>query len=222
VGQRGRRHLVPCADCFGRFQASYWNEGSVTLVRHVSKRLMLSLPLHRRDRPERELDDPRPAGRCSPTSLMGGWSQIQSALKTMQPTRRSFANHLLPALGSRRRLDHRSGFRSRECVATDRSEDGSRQFDVLRAISPTRSNRCPAAVTMSWCQAASGQARDRHSLTPATYENRRRTPEMYRPMVWIGAVLGLRWGEVAGLQSERWTSFKERSRWPLSLVATVD
>ena len=68
------------------------------------------------------------------------------------------------------RLDHAgpdSG--SRECVGNrSRSEDGSPS--VRRSQGDLRlrgRNRCPAAVTMSWCQAASGHARRR-------IENRRR------------------------------------------------
>jgi len=82
-----------------------------------------------------------------------------------------------------------------------RSEDGSPS--VRRSQGDLRlrgRNRCPAAVTMSCVKLPAVEARDRTRSRRDVLRIADATPEMYRPMVWIGAVLGLRWGEVAGLQ----------------------
>jgi len=89
-----------------------------------------------------------------------------------------------------------------EWTADRAARTARRQFDVLRAIfayavatdallrSPCRGVKLPAI-----------EPPDRRSLTPDdVLRIADATPERYRSMVWIGAVLGLRWGEVAGLQ----------------------
>ena len=56
--------------------------------------------------------------------------------------------------------------------------------------SPCRNIRLPAV----------GRSK-RHDLTPADVAKIAEVmPDRYRPMVWVGGVLGLRWSEVIGLK----------------------
>jgi len=194
---------------FGRFQASYWNEG----IRHVGEDTFPTktdafayLSTVETDLRRGTWIDPE-AGRKMFADLADGWlvSNPVKRSSTMQRDEAIVRNHLLPALGSAA-VGSITRVRIQDLVnvwATDRAaRTVRRQFDVLRAIfayavatdallrSPCRGVKLPAV-----------EARDRHSLTPGdVLRIADATPEMYRPMVWIGAVLGLRWGEVAGLQ----------------------
>jgi integrase len=123
----------------------------------------------------------------------------------MQRDEAIIRNHLLPVLGSaaigsvtRVRVQELVNSWTTECAA----RTVRRQFDVLRAVfmyavatdallrSPCRGVKLPEV-----------EARNRRTLTPDDVSRiAEATPVRYRPMVWIGAVLGLRWGEVAGLQ----------------------
>jgi len=210
VGQRGRRHFGSVRRLpSGRFQASYWNEG----IRHVGEDTFPTktdafayLSTVETDLRRGTWIDPE-AGRKMFADLADGWlvSNPVKRSSTMQRDEAIVRNHLLPALGSAA-VGSITRVRIQDLVnvwATDRAaRTVRRQFDVLRAIfayavaidallrSPCRGVKLPAV-----------EARDRHSLTPGdVLRIADATPEMYRPMVWIGAVLGLRWGEVAGLQ----------------------
>jgi integrase len=124
---------------------------------------------------------------------------------TLQRDAAIVRNHLLPELG-RAAIGSISRVRIQELVNTWASDCAARtarrQFDVLRAIlayavatdallrSPCNGVKLPAI-----------EVPDRPPLTPDDVSRiAGATPEAYRAMVWIGAVLGLRWGEVAGLQ----------------------
>lgn len=117
-------------------------------------------------------------------------------------------NHLLPALGERPlgAITQRevqglvSAWSKRSAPRTV-----SRQYDVLRAVlaaavqsdlivrSPCRNIRLPAAGALSRPElTAEGLAAVAESVGPD-----------WEPMVWLGALLGLRWGECAGLRLGR-------------------
>ena len=193
----------------GRFQASYWNEG----VRHIGEDTFPTkadafayLSTIETDMRRGSWIDPE-AGRKMFADLAHAWLASNPAKRssTMQRDEAIVRNHLLPALGSAS-IGSITRIRIQDLVnawTTDRAaRTVRRQFDVLRAIfayavaidallrSPCRGVKLPAL-----------EARNRLALTPADVSRiADATPEMYRPMVWIGAVLGLRWGEAAGLQ----------------------
>jgi len=112
VGQRGRRHFGSVRRLpSGRFQASYWNEG----IRHVGEDTFPTktdafayLSTVETDLRRGTWIDPEAGRKMSPTSLMGGWSQIQSSAQARcSATRRSFA------IISFRRSEARRSARSR-------------------------------------------------------------------------------------------------------------
>ncbi len=94
-----------------------------------------------------------------------------------------------------------------------------RQYGTLRAI-------FTFAVECEWlartpCRAVklpSVSSTRRHALTPdAVAAIARATQPRYRPMVWLGAVLGLRWSEAAGLRVGRLDSLQ----WTLTVAEAV-
>jgi integrase len=113
--------------------------------------------------------------------------------------------HIIPSLG-RTRLDQVSPHQIQQLVnewALHRAARSVRRdYDVVRAIlsyavsndwlarSPCRNIRLPAV----------GRSK-RHDLTPDDVAKIAESlPDRYRPMVWVGGVLGLRWSEVIGLK----------------------
>ena len=184
MGQRGRRHFGSVRRLpSGRFQASYWNEG----IRHVGEDTfptktdaLAYLSTVETDLRRGTWIDPE-AGRKMFADLADGWLVSNPAKRssTMQRDEAIVRNHLLPALESAA-VGSITRVRIQDLVnvwATDRgSEDGSPS--VRRSQGDLRlrgRNRCPAAVTMSWCQAASGRG-SRSTLAHARrrIENRRR------------------------------------------------
>ena len=116
--------------------------------------------------------------------------------------------HILPTLGALR-LDQISPFEVQQLVngwsRHRAARTVRRDYDVVRAV-------CSYAVSNDWlvrtpCRnirlPAVPRAK-RHDLTPAdAVRIAGALPERYRAMVWVGAVLGLRWSEVIGLKVAR-------------------
>ena len=116
--------------------------------------------------------------------------------------------HILPTLGALR-LDQISPLEIQQLVNEWSRHRAARtvrrDYDVVRAVSsyavsndwlvrtPCRNIRLPAVP----------QAK-RHGLTPADVVRiAEAISERYRAVVWVGAVLGLRWSEVIGLKVAR-------------------
>jgi integrase len=210
VSERGRRHFGSVRKLPSRrFQASYWNDG----IRHVGEDTFPSkadalayLSTVETDLRRGAWIDPEASQRTF-SDLADQWLGSNPAKRsnTMQRDAGIIRNHLLPALGptpigsiTRVRIQELVN----EWTADSAARTARRQFDVLRAIfayavatdallrSPCRGVKLPAV-----------EPPDRRSLTPDdVLRIADATPARYRSMVWIGAVLGLRWGEVAGLQ----------------------
>lgn len=192
----------------GRYQASYWHN----VARHVAPETFpskgdaqrwlsdLETSIHRG-----EWVDPA-GGRMSVAELADRW-------KTRDPSKRKSTRarddailrlHILPTLGSRRLREVTAPDIQRlvnDWTAAQAPRTVDRQYDVLRAI-------FTYAVRSDWI--ARTPCRD--IKLPSVTGTRRTTLTVedisaiaeaidprYEPMVWLGAVLGLRWAEVAGL-----------------------
>ena len=116
--------------------------------------------------------------------------------------------HILPTLGALR-LDQISPFEIQQLVNEWSRHRAARtvrrDYDVVRAV-------CSYAVSNDWlvrtpCRNVRLPAvprAKRYDLTPADVVRiAEAIPERYRAMVWVGAVLGLRWSEVIGLKVAR-------------------
>jgi len=192
----------------GRYQASYW----YNVTRHVASETFatkgdaqrwlsnVETTIHKG-----EWVDPA-GGRMTVADLAERW-------KTHDPSKRSSTKardetilriHILPTLGRRSLREVTPSDVQRivnEWTQTQAPRTVDRQYDVLRAIfayavrsewlsrTPCRGIKLPA-VTSTRRRALSVE--DVISLAEAMAPR-------YRPMVWLGAVLGLRWAEVAGL-----------------------
>jgi len=147
------------------------------------------------------------AGRLSFEVVAAHWYVSNPAKResTLAREEVSLRLHIIPSLGQTR-LDQVSSHRIQQLVNewTQRRSARSvrRDYDVLRAIfsyavandwlarSPCRNIRLPAVDRSK-----------RHDLTPDDVGKiADRMPDRYRPMVWVGGVLGLRWSEVIGLK----------------------
>jgi integrase len=206
----GRRHFGSVRKLpSGRWQASYWHEGT----RHVAPATLPTKGDALAFLAEMETELARgswidPSGgqltfgeladrwlRSNPAKRSSSWARDDAILR----------NHLRPVLGevpiasvSKANVQQLVN----EWTARAAPRTVRRQYEVIRAVfayavandllqrSPCRAVRLPAP-----------ERGRRRVLTPAHVASiAAATPEPYRAMVWIGAVLGLRWGEVAGLQ----------------------
>lgn len=193
----------------GRYQASYWHDGSrhagaVTFTTKAEARAYLdtvSADLHRGT-----WIDPI-AGTMRVAELAEHWL---AANPTKRVTTRATDEimlrvHLLPTLG-RRRIAQVVPADVHGLVSTWATSSAPRtvrrRYGVLRAMfafavecdwlarSPCRGVKLPAVTSTR-----------RHTLAPDDVEAIAiATPEEYRLMIWLGAVLGLRWSETAGLR----------------------
>ncbi len=194
------------------WEASYWNNGR----RHVAPSAFptkteateylssVQTAIHRN-----AWVDPA-AGRMLFEVVAAQWFVSNPAKResTLAREEVSLRVHIIPTLGQRR-LDQISPFSIQQLVnewAQHReARSVRRDYDVVRAVfsyavandwlarSPCRNIRLPAFDRSK-----------RHDLTPDDVANiADGIPERYRPMVWIGAVLGLRWSEVIGLKVGR-------------------
>ncbi len=193
----------------GRYQASYWHDG----VRHVADETFAAkadalsfLSNVETDLARGILVDPK-AGRMTVNELAEEWlaSNPGKRAGTLERDRAILRLHVLPVLGRRSvgsvtkvDVQHLIG----RWAGIQAPRTVRRQYDVVRAVfsyavatdrigrTPCRSINLPQAPTLS-----------RPGLTPADISRlAAETSEAMRPMVWLGGVLGLRWGEVAGLQ----------------------
>jgi integrase len=194
----------------GRWQASWWHEGS----RHVATDTfaMKADALSYLSTVEADISrgvniDPR-AGRITVRELAEEWFSSNPGKRrgSLQRDEAILRLHVLPDLG-RKQVSSVTKVEVQNLVRTWSAERAPRtvrrQYDVLRAVfayavatdrigrSPCRSIKLPQP-----------EALDRPSLSPADIARlAAATPAPLRPMIWIGGVLGLRWGEVAGLQA---------------------
>jgi integrase len=212
--ERGRRHFGSIRKLpSGRWQASYWHEGS----RHVAaspfpaKAYALAWISTVESDILRGTWVDRTAGKMLFGELAGRWLESNPAKRqsTFERDEAIIRLHLLATLGQVQ-IASITRMKVQELVNTWVASSCAprtvrRQYDVLRAIfafaddndelvrTPCRQIKLPAA----------GKGRGRALTTVDVARIAEATPVLYRPMVWIGAVLGLRWGEVAGLQ---WSS----------------
>ena len=192
----------------GRYQASYWHN----VTRHVAPETFpskgdaqrwlsnIETSIHRG-----EWVDPA-GGRMTVAELADSW-------KTRDPSKRKSTRardeailrlHILPALGSKRLREVTPPDIQRlvnDWTAKQAPRTVDRQYDVLRAL-------FTYAVHSDWIT----RTPCRDIKLPSVTETRRTTLTVedivaiaeaidprYESMVWLGAVLGLRWAEVAGL-----------------------
>lgn len=203
----------------GRYQASYWQGGrrhvaEVTFRTKGDARTFLdtvSADMHRG-----LWTDPTD-GEITVTKLSELWlaSNPTKRATTQATDEIALRVHILPALGGMQiakvKPPHIHALIS-EWGANAAPRTVRRQYATLRAMfafavqcdwisrTPCRAVKLPTVTSTR-----------RHTLTPeAVTAIAEATEAPYRPMVWIGAVLGLRWSEVAGLRVGR-VDFLQRS-----------
>ena len=193
----------------GRWQASYWHEG----VHHhapttfASKADVLAfLSTVEADLRRGAWLDPR-SGQVTFDELAKEWLTSNPAKRssTMSRDEAILRNHLVPVLGdvpisSVTKLQLQQMINAWTSEAAPRTV--RRQFDVLRAVfAYAVANEMLARTPCGGAKLPAAQIRRRVALRPEDVAAiAGATREEYRGMVWVGAVLGLRWGEVAGLQ----------------------
>ena len=195
-----------------RFQASYWHDG----VRHVASSTFTTatdakdwLTTEKSKVLRGSWIDPS-AGNVTVNELSTQWLTANPGKRESTLARDEIAlrRHIRPILGDRRIVSITpvdvqnlvSRWSDSQAPGTTR-----RNYDVLRAVfsyavqsdflvrSPCRNVHLPEVV-----------AQTRDLLTPDDVSRiGEAMPEAYRLTVWFGAVLGLRWGEVAGLHVRR-------------------
>jgi len=210
----GRRHFGNVRKLpSGRYQASYWHEGE----RHTAADTYTAKAGAFAHLASIELDfrrgawiDPRHAD-LTVRTLASQWMEANPAKRssTLARDEAIVRLHVLPTL-DRRRIGavtpHDVQGLVNRWVAEGRApKTVRRQYDVVRAMftyavatdllvrTPCRNVKLPAV-----------ERRERHQVSP---DDVARIAEAvaaeYSAMVYIGAVLGLRWGEVAGLRVGR-------------------
>jgi integrase len=154
--------------------------------------------------------DPQKAATITLEQLAGDWLEANPAKRESSLAREEIAlkRHILPALGGRKVATIKpadvqgvvNGWKAAMAPSTV-----ARTYSVLRAVlnlavdrelllrSPARGTRLPSVAAP---QRRLPTLEDVVALAEAH-------PDEYEPMVWLGAVLGLRWGEVAGLRVGR-------------------
>ena len=197
----------------GRYQASYWHEGA----RHVAPDTFTAKADALAYLANTETDlhrgawiDPHRAD-TTVGSLAAQWKVANPAKRSSSLARDEtiLRLHVLPVLEERRigAVTPRDiqGLVSSWVAEGKAPKTVRRQYDVVRAIfayavagdvlvrTPCRNVKLPAVAK-----------RDRHQLTPDDVARLAKAvgPE-YGAMVYLGAILGLRWGEVAGLRVGR-------------------
>lgn len=192
----------------GRYQASYWHQA----VRHSAQDTFVSkadaqawlsnieTAIHKG-----EWVDPA-GGRLTVAELADRWKESDPSKRASTRARDDaiLRHHILPALGPRRLRAVTPPDIQRlvnEWAQENAARTVDRQYDVVRAM-------FAYAVRSDWIS----RTPCRGIKLPAVTGTRRRALEpddiirlaevigpRYQAMVWVGAVLGLRWAEVAGL-----------------------
>jgi integrase len=210
VATPSRRHFGSARKLpSGRWQASYWHEG----VRHnapttfASKADVLAfLSTVEADLRRGAWLDPR-SGQVTFGELAKEWLTSNPAKRssTMARDEAILRNHLVPVLGDVP-ISSVTKLRVQQLINAWAPEAAPRtvrrQFDVLRAVfAYAVANEMLPRTPCGRAKLPAAEIRRRVVLAPediAAIADAMR--EEYRGMVWVGAVLGLRWGEVAGLQ----------------------
>jgi integrase len=208
----GRRHFGSVRRLpSGRWQVSWWHEGE----RHLADKTfsMKADALSYLSNIESEMSrgvviDPR-AGRITVRQLAEEWM-------TSNPGKRSgslerddviLRLHVLPVLGARQvgnvtKIDVQSLVTA--WSSTRAARTARRQYDVVRAlfnyaVETDRIARTPCrSIKLPQVEPLSRPLLGTEEIARIAME----TAGAWRPMVWIGGILGLRWGEVAGLELE--------------------
>ncbi len=210
----GRRHFGNVRKlASGRWQASYWWEGQRHIAPDTFKAkadALAYLATAETDLRRGAWIDPHRAD-MTVGCLASQWKVANPAKRSSSLARDEtiLRLHVLPVLKERRigAVTPRDiqGLVSQWMAEGKAPKTVRRQYDVVRAIfayavagdvlvrTPCRNVKLPALVT-----------RDRHQLTPDDVARLAEAvgPE-YGAMVYLGAILGLRWGEVAGLRVGR-------------------
>ena len=193
----------------GQYQASYWQLAErhiapMTFPARVDAQRWLSgieTAIQKGD-----WVDPA-GGRMTVAELADKWKESDPSKRSTTRARDDaiLRHHVLPVLGTRRLREVTPPAVQQvinEWTTKNAPRTVDRQYDVLRALF-SYAVRCDW-ITRSPC---------RGIKLPAVTDTRRRDlgvqdvlalveamPTRYSCMVWLGAVLGLRWGEVAGLR----------------------
>jgi integrase len=194
------------------YEASYWHDGR----RHVAPTSFATKSDARAFLASVETDirrggwiDPW-AGRMSVRELAGEWTASDPSKRESTTAREELTLrlHLFPVLGEHR--IERVGPQDVQRLVNDWSTTYAprtvkRNYEVVRAM-------FGYAVRNDWlarnpCRNVKLPVPDgtrRHDLTPEDVVRiASHVAPRYRPMIWIGATLGLRWSEVAGLRVGR-------------------
>lgn len=210
MSERGRRHFGSVRKLpSGRWQASYWHEG----IRHAAPTTFLAkadalayLATVEADIVRGSWVD-RAAGKELFCQLARRWLESNPAKRysSMKRDEAIVRLHLVPVLGANEIASIGRAHVQQlvnEWAGSCAPRTTRRQYDVLRAIfafavandellrTPCRQIKLPVP----------GKGRGRALSADDVWRLATAMPRAYAPMVWLGAVLGLRWGEVAGLQ----------------------
>jgi integrase len=192
----------------GRYQASYWHD----VTRHIAPETFPT-----------KADAQRWLSNIETTIHTGEWvdpaggrmtvAELAERWKASDPSKRKstrarddaiLRHHVLPTLGTKKLREVTPPDIQQlvnDWAAKNAPRTVDRQYDVLRAL-------FNYALRSDWiartpCRGIKLPTVPRTRRRPLTVEDVvaiiEAMDERYRPMVWIGAVLGLRWGEVAGL-----------------------
>ena len=208
----GRRHFGSVRKRGRTWEASYWHEGSrhVGPTRFSTKGDALAhLAAIETGIRRGTWIDPM-AHRLTVTELSARWFASNPVKRESTQARDEIVLrlHVIPAIGTRR-IDRVTPADVQQLVndwsAARAPRSVRREYGVLRAV-------FTFAVANDWlarspCRRVHLPALDvsrRHDLGPADIERiADGVPDRYQPMVWLGAVLGLRWSEVVGLRVGR-------------------
>jgi integrase len=207
-----RRHFGSVRQRGRLYEASYWHDGR----RHVAPARFLTkadaaayLAAVETDTRKGSWIDPE-AGRMQVRALATSWAASDPTKRESTTAREELTVrlHILPTFGDHRieRVGPTDVQRLVNVWAYDHApRTVKRNYEVLRAMfgyavrndwlarNPCRNVRLPTAeFTRRFELTAADVARIADAIAPE-----------YRPMIWIGAVLGLRWSEVAALRVGR-------------------
>jgi integrase len=207
-----RRHFGSVRQRGRLYEASYWHDAR----RHVAPARFLTksdaaayLAAVETDIRKGGWIDPA-AGRLPVSELAARWSASDPTKRESTTAREELTLrlHILPTIGDHR-ID-RVGPNDVQCLVNEWAIDHAprtvkRNYEVLRAMfgyavrndwlarSPCRNVKLPTVDTTRRFELSAGDVARIADAVP---------PE-YRPMIWVGAILGLRWSEAAALRVGR-------------------